>query len=378
MIKIGITGQAGFIGTHLLNTLSLAPDRFQVIPFEDRFFATDRAMDEFVAQCDVIVHLAAMNRHADPDVLYRTNIELVRKLIAALERTGSKPYVIMSSSLQEERDNIYGRSKREGRILLDQWAERNEAKFTGLIIPNVFGPFGVPFYNSVISTFSHQLNNHQEPKIEIDAELQLIHVGDLVDQIIGLAENHGGVSRTTEAPKVLQIASTATHKVTDLLKKLQGFKAEYVDKGIFPDLSNRFEVNLFNTFRSYVPDAHFPVKYIKHSDPRGDYVEAVKFLSGGQSAYSTTKPGITRGNHFHTRKVERFAVIQGRASIKLRKFGTNKVIEYIIDGSEPGYVDMPVWYTHNITNIGDTELLTLFWINEFYDPADPDTYFEIV
>ena len=163
-----------------------------------------------------------------------------------------------------------------------------------------------------------------------------------------------------------------------MLKKLQGFKAEYVDKGIFPDLSNRFEVNLFNTFRSYVPDAHFPVKYIKHSDPRGDYVEAVKFLSGGQSAYSTTKPGITRGNHFHTRKVERFAVIQGRASIKLRKFGTNKVIEYIIDGSEPGYVDMPVWYTHNITNIGDTELLTLFWINEFYDPADPDTYFEIV
>ncbi|HQH49983.1 MAG TPA: NAD-dependent epimerase/dehydratase family protein [Candidatus Cloacimonadota bacterium] len=378
MIKIGITGQAGFIGTHLYNTLTLYPDHFQVIPFEDRFFQTDKDLDSFVSQSDVIVHLAAMNRHADPEVLYNTNIELVRKLINAMERTAKCPYVIMSSSLQEERDNIYGRSKREGRKLLHQWANRNNAYFTGLIIPNVFGPFGIPFYNSVISTFSHQLNNDLEPKIEIDAELKLIYVADLVSQIIDLAKKHGNTPRTIEPPKVLHITSTAAYKVSDLLKKLQGFKAEYIDKGIFPDFSNRFEVNLFNTFRSYVPDTNFPVKYVKHSDSRGDYVEAVKHLSGGQSSYSTTKPGITRGNHFHTRKVERFAVIQGKASIKLRKYGTDRVIEYIVNGDDPGYVDMPVWYTHSITNIGNTELLTMFWINEFYDPANPDTYFEEV
>lgn len=390
-MKIGITGQAGFIGTHLFNTLTLKKDRFQAIPFEDGFFDSEESLDAFVSQCDVIVHLAAMNRHADPDVLYQTNIELVQKLIGSLERTHSTPYVIMSSSLQEEKENIYGRSKREGRELLNQWADRTGAKFTGLIIPNVFGPFGVPFYNSVISTFSYQLNNDQEPKIEIDAELKLMYVGDLVDKIIGLVEHHISISEEgnphtiepTQAdvinpPRILPIESSAAHKVTDLLRKLQGFKDDYVEKGIFPDLSDRFELNLFNTFRSYVPESRFPVKYRKHSDQRGDYVEAVKFLSGGQSSYSTTRPGITRGNHFHTRKVERFAVIQGRASIKLRKYGTDHVIEYIIDGNEPAYVDMPIWFTHNITNIGDSELLTLFWINEFYDPADPDTYFEEV
>jgi UDP-2-acetamido-2,6-beta-L-arabino-hexul-4-ose reductase len=178
--------------------------------------------------------------------------------------------------------------------------------------------------------------------------------------------------------RLIHVEHMAEYKVTELLEKLMGFREIYQVKGIFPDLKDRFELCLFNTFRSYIPKEHFPVKYKKNADPRGVYVEAMKFCSGGQAAFSTTVPGITRGNHFHIRKVERFAVIQGKASIKLRKYGSDEVIEYIVDGSEPGYVDMPIWYTHNITNIGDGELLTMFWINEFYDPADPDTYFEEV
>lgn len=410
MIRIGITGQAGFIGTHLYNTLSLNKDKYQCIPFKDEYFQKEDTLDAFVTQCDVIVHLAAMNRHNDPDVLYRTNIELVQKLIASMERTQSKPYVIMSSSLQEERDNLYGRSKREGRELFNQWADRNDSAFTGLIIPNVFGPFGVPFYNSVISTFSHQVAIGEEPKIEVDACLKLIYVGDLVDRMISLTTEYTeNTEEHRKQTKVVDNASTegtentesncqfsilnsqmsmperlihvehmAEYKVTELLEKLKGFRDTYQVKGIFPDLNDRFELCLFNTFRSYIPKEHFPVKYKKNADPRGVYVEAMKFCSGGQAAFSTTVPGITRGNHFHIRKVERFAVIQGKASIKLRKYGSDEVIEYIVDGNDPGYVDMPIWYTHNITNIGDGELLTMFWINEFYNPADPDTYFEEV
>ena len=415
-IKIGITGQTGFIGTHLYNTLGLNADKYERIVFQDEYFQKEETLDAFVKQCDVIVHLAAMNRHNDPDVLYKTNIELVQKLIGSMERTETKPYVIMSSSLQEERDNLYGRSKREGRELFNKWADRNNAAFTGLIIPNVFGPFGVPFYNSVISTFSHQVVNNLVPKIEVDAELKLIYVGDLVLKIVGLVNSytdltdgtdlHGLGARgdaSTESPiakgtksiergnsqfsilnsqlnlpRQIQVEHMAEYKVTELLQKLQGFREMYQFKGIFPELNDRFEVALFNTFRSYLPQEHFPVKYTKHADPRGVYVEAMKFCSGGQAAFSTTVPGITRGNHFHTRKVERFAVIQGKASIKLRKYGTDEVIEYILDGNDPAYVDMPIWYTHNITNIGDSELLTMFWINEFYDPEDPDTYFEEV
>ena len=399
--KIGITGQTGFIGTHLYNTLGLNADKYERIAFRDEYFQKEETLDAFVKQCDVIVHLAAMNRHNDPDVLYRTNIELVQKLINSMERTETKPYVIMSSSLQEERDNLYGRSKREGRKLFNKWADRNNAAFTGLIIPNVFGPFGVPFYNSVISTFSHQVVNNLVPKIEVDAELKLIYVGDLVDKIISLTTESTENTATTEStenteegekghsqfsilnsqlnlPRQIQVEHMAEYKVSELLQKLQGFREMYQLKGIFPELNDRFEVALFNTFRSYLPQEHFPVKYTKHADPRGVYVEAMKFCSGGQAAFSTTVPGITRGNHFHTRKVERFAVIQGKASIKLRKYGTDGVIEYILDGDDPAYVDMPIWFTHNITNIGDGELLTMFWINEFYDPEDPDTYFEKV
>ncbi len=410
MIKIGITGQAGFIGTHLYNTLSLHKDKYACIPFKDEYFQKEETLDAFVRQCDVIVHLAAMNRHNDPDVLYRTNIDLVQKLISSLECTKSKPYVIMSSSLQEERDNLYGRSKREGRELFNQWADRNDAVFTGLIIPNVFGPFGVPFYNSVISTFSHQVVNNLEAKIEVDACLKLIYVGDLVDRMISLtteytentedhrkhikvndnASTEGNESTDPNSQfsilnsqlnkplRLIHVEHMAEYKVTELLEKLKGFRDTYQVKGIFPYLNDRFELCLFNTFRSYIPMEHFPVKYKKNADPRGVYVEAMKFCSGGQAAFSTTVPGITRGNHFHIRKVERFAVIQGKASIKLRKYGSDEVIEYILDGSEPGYVDMPIWFTHNITNIGEGELLTMFWINEFYDPADPDTYFEEV
>ena len=393
MLKIGITGQAGFIGTHLYNTLSLQPDKYIRIPFRDEFFQSEEALDAFVKKCDVIVHLAAMNRHNDPNVLYKTNIELVQKLIDSMERTNSKPYVIMSSSLQEEQDNLYGLSKREGRELFNQWEDRNSAKFTGLIIPNVFGPFGAPFYNSVISTFSYQLCNKQEPKIEVDNELKLIYVGDLVKVILDLfpadIANTEGTENTEDTEgtegtegriyaRVLEVEYRAKYKVTELLDKLKGYYETYVVKGIFPDLEDWFEVCLFNTFRAYLPKEHFPVKYHKHSDDRGIYVETMKFNSRGQVSFSTTLPRITRGNHFHTRKVERFAVLKGKASIKLRKYGTTEVIEYTLDGNEPAYVDMPVWFTHNITNIGDTELLTMFWINESYDPNDPDTYYEPV
>jgi len=389
MIKIGITGQSGFIGTHLYNTLSLFPDKYTLIPFEDNYFNQSKLLESFVQECDIIIHLAAMNRNSDPELIYKTNIELVKKLILALEKTSSKPYIIMSSSLQEFLDNPYGKSKREGRELFNQWADKNNAMFTGLIIPNVFGPFGVPFYNSVISTFSYQLANNLEPKIEIDNKLNLIYVGDLINFIIGLIDKYGPIiqgihinkslgTNDEYPPRELQIESQASYKVSEILEKLQYFKEIYYQKNIFPDLNDYFDLCLFNTFRSYISLDYFPRVYKLNPDDRGVYVEWAKSLSRGQSSYSTTKPKITRGNHFHLRKVERFAVIEGNASIKLRKYGTNEIKEFVLDGNNPSFVDIPIWFVHNITNIGNSNLITLFWTNEFYDPSDADTYFERV
>lgn len=369
MLKIGITGQQGFIGTHLYNTIGLNPEEFERIEFTRSFFENPAALDAFVSKCDVIVHLAALNRHNDAEVIYKTNIELVKNLISSLERTKSRPHVLISSSSQEEKDNLYGASKKEGRELLAEWAKNVNAKFTGMIIPNVFGPFGNPFYNSVVATFSHQIANGEKPEIQIDGELKLIYVAELIKEILNKI-------KYVDSEESYLVPYTSKIKVSELLALLQKYKEEYLVKGVIPVLKDSFELNLFNTFRCYMNiKDHFPVKFEQHTDPRGSFVEIIRLGIGGQVSFSTTVPGITRGDHFHTRKIERFAVIKGKALIQLRRIGTDEVLDFFLDGDEPAYVDMPIWYTHNIKNIGEEVLYTNFWINEPYNPENADTYF---
>jgi len=386
MIKIGITGQSGFIGAHLYNYFSLQ-EGVERIPFQDDFFQDQSKLRKFVQSCDVIVHLAAMNRHNDPEVIYNTNIGLVKQLISACETTGSTPHILFSSSTQEERDNLYGKSKKEGRELFIRWAEKNDASFTGLVIPNVFGPFGHPYYNSVVATFCHQLTHNETPKIDVDGEMKLIYVSELVsiilDEIIRTGNEQMNTDRISENQQNQRhqrsVMHTSSIKVSELLHKLKTYTTNYFEKGAIPNLDNPFDRNLWNTFLCYLDhEKFFPYHLKLNTDDRGSFVETIKLNSGGQVSFSTTKPGITRGNHFHTRKAERFAVIKGKATIELRRIGTDKVLSFDLDGSQPSFVDMPVWYTHNITNTGDEELYTIFWINEHYDANDPDTYFESV
>jgi len=404
MIKTGITGQAGFMGTYLFNFLSLKKDEITLIPFDDSFFTSETALENFVKQCDAIVHLAAMNRHVDPQVIYDTNIKLVTRLIDACEKTNSKPHILFSSSTQEEKENLYGRSKWDGRHLLEDWAKRNNAAFTGLVIPNVFGPFGNPYYNSVIATFCHQLTHGETPKIDVDGEMKLIYVGEVVEILYNKIKDKGPknqkIKDKSHKTKVEEISSlsnasdeeerrgevetylvphTFEKKVSEILSILLDFKTGYFEKGIFPDLSDKFILDLFNTFVCYIDhQKFFPFPLKINSDERGTYVETVKMNSGGQISFSTTRPGITRGNHYHTRKAERFAVIKGKAQIELRKIGTDKVLTFNLDGEKPSFVDMPIWYTHNITNAGTEDLYTIFWINELFNPQDTDTFFEKV
>jgi len=381
MIKVGITGQAGFIGTHLYNTLGLNPDKFKRIPFEDNCFQSRDKLETFVKECEVIVHLAAMNRHHDPEVLYQTNIGLVKQLIGACEETNSKPHILFSSSTQEELNNPYGTSKKEGRKLLEQWADQNSSQFTGFVIPNVFGPFGNPYYNSVIATFCHQLTHNEQPKIEVDGKVKLIYVGELVKHFINKINEHSvtPVKDIVLNRETIIVPHTSEIKVSDLLQNLTAFKDNYFGKGIIPNLDNPFDLNLFNTFLCYIDHiSFFPFKLKLNTDQRGSFVEIVKLNSGGLISFSTTAPEITRGNHFHTRKTERFAVIKGKARIEFRRIGTDKIFVFELNGEEPSFVDMPVWHTHNITNIGKDDLFTIFWINEHYDVNDTDTWFEKV
>ncbi|WP_164126635.1 polysaccharide biosynthesis C-terminal domain-containing protein [Sphingobacterium luzhongxinii] len=372
MKRIGITGQNGFVGNHLYNTLGLFPEEFERVDFKKEFFEEENDLDTFVESCDVIVHLAAMNRHESEQVIYDTNVSLAYKLGESLKRTKSKAHVLLSSSTQEERDNLYGRSKREGRELLVNWAKDAGGKFTGLIIPNVFGAFGKPYYNSFIATFCYQLTHGETPTIANDGEVRLIYVQELVDTIIQEIRSEQGNAE-------LFIQPTAVKKVSEVLALLEGYKTKYFEGGEIPVINDSFEHNLFNTYRTYIDHkTHYPVKFVQHTDPRGAFVEVIRLGIGGQCSFSTTVPGITRGNHYHTRKIERFAVIKGKALIQLRKIGTGEVLDFYLDGNEPAYVDMPIWYTHNIKNIGEEELYTIFWINEPFNPEDADTYFETV
>ena len=380
MINIGITGQSGFVGTHLFNTLGLFPEKFTRVPFQDSFFEDQGKLDQFVSSCNVIVHLAALNRHNDPQVIYNTNLKLVRQLTEACVATQSTPHILFSSSTQEERDNLYGKSKKEGRELFEAWADKNDAQFTGFIIPNVFGPFGNPYYNSVIATFCHQLTHGETPKIEVDGDLKLIYVSELVQNFIERIEEVDQKHKNDVVISTIELQRTSEAKVSTILKLLESYKSNYFEKGEIPDLeSSVFKRNLFNTFLCYIDHkSFFPFHLKLNTDNRGSFVETVKLNSGGQVSFSTTVPGITRGNHFHTRKAERFAVIKGKARIELRRIGTQEVISFDLDGSQPSFVDMPVWYTHNITNVGDEELYTIFWISEHFNPDDQDTYFEKV
>jgi len=376
-IRIGITGQSGFVGTHLYNELGLDPAKYERIFFDDNYFSNHDVLCSFVKQCDVIIHLAAVNRHSDINELYKVNIELVNLLIRALNQENVKPHIIFSSSTQEYQDNPYGKSKLEGRRLFEKWAQENSASFTGMIIPNVFGPFGLPNYNSFVATFCQKLTHGEEPSIITDSDVNLIYVSSLCRHILSDVNdvNKAGSHIIKEKP----IPYDFTKKVSEVLVLCNVFKEQYFSNGIIPILTNINEINLFNTFRSYIDtNKYFPIVLKQNIDERGTFVETVKIGVGGQVSFSTTKPGVTRGNHYHTRKIERFTVIKGKAKIQLRKIGTEKVYELYLDGKTPSYVDMPVWYTHNITNIGNEDLYTQFWINEWYDESNSDTFFEKV
>ncbi len=368
--KIGITGNDGFIGYHLTSLLKTKED-IEIVPFELDYFYNTPKLDQFVSQCDIIVHLAGVNRHHDENEIYKINISLAEKIINSVKNTGVKPFIIFSSSTQEERDNPYGNAKRKARLLLEDFSASNHSEFAGLIIPNVFGPFGQPYYNSFIATFCHQINSSEEPKIEIDARVNLIYVFDLVNYIYDvIAGKIKGIK--------LNVPHKASDKVSKILQKLISYKSVYLHNGIIPDLKNDWEVCLFNTFRSYISYDFYPFKLQKHEDQRGYLFEVLKSNTKGQIFFSSTKPGITRGNHFHFKKIERFCVVKGEAEIKLRKIGTGEIISYKVSGDEPSFIDIPIMHTHNITNTGKSDMLTLFWTNEFYNPDKPDTYYEEV
>ena len=368
--KIVITGAVGFMGSHLRDRLSGEQD-IEVPSFEDAYFSQPQKLQEVLKGSTTVVHLAAMNR-GDEKEIYTTNIELVNKLIETLNVINARPHVIFSSSTQTVFDNLYGRSKKEGELIFEEWSRKSNAPVTVLVIPNVFGDRGRPFYNSVVATFCHLLTHGGQPQIQEDKEMGLIYINELSEIFWNKIKNPPAEFERIE------VKATATTKVTDILMLLNHYKECYYVKKTVPKFVNNFEKNLYNTYLSYAEPADYEQPLTLRTDDRGSLFEIVKEEKGSQIFFSTTKPCIIRGNHYHARKQEKFCVVKGEAVIRLRRIGTDKIIEYKVSGEKPVIVEMPIFYTHNIENIGTGELCTLFWTNEVFNPNDSDTFFEKV
>ena len=366
MINVGITGIDGLIGWHLRSFLHGQKD-ITIYGADKPEFASKELLAEFVRSCDVIVHLAGMNRVPDAEVA-ATNISLTEQLLSACGAVGVHPHIIFSSSTHIYRDTPYGNSKKKCAELIKAWAIQNNTVFTNFILPNVFGESGKPFYNSAVSTFCYQLANGEQPKIITDAEVELLHAQHVAREIFAV------INKPVDGELTLRGHSIFVSQLLTRLKRM----AEAYAGHIIPDLRDPNDLDLFNTYRSYLFPNNVPVGIDLKKDPRGYLFEASKSNNGGQTSISSTLPGITRGNHYHTFKVERFLVIKGSARICVRKLFSKEIHEFFVDGAKPQYVDMPALHTHNITNTGDSELLTLFWSNEIFDPANPDTYQETV
>ena len=363
-MKVAVTGAEGLLGWHL--RCALHAQGIDVVPVVRRDFASSEVLAGALESPDVVVHAAGANRGVDEEVA-ATNVGLAERLAAAVGASPSIQLVIYLNSTQHVRPTSYGRSKRAAADILGGVA-RSGRGFLDVILPGVFGEHGKPYYNSVVATFCHQLAIGEDLTINDDAELELIHTQDVADGIVDAAkERRSGTVRPTGQPTT----------VRGLADKLTEMHASY-DRGVVPPTADSFDRALFNTLRSYRYPGKYPTKLDPKVDQRGRLVELVKADTGGQMFISTTEPGVTRGNHYHRRKVERFVVVDGTATISLRKLFSDDVVTFEVNGQDPVAIDMPTMHTHNITNIGDTQLITLFWADEIFDPERPDTFAESV
>jgi UDP-2-acetamido-2,6-beta-L-arabino-hexul-4-ose reductase len=359
-----ITGAHGFLGSHLRVRLT-ALGHEASFPTNRDWLVDPLQLTSQLTAADAIMHIAGVNRGSDSEV-YDGNVQCAKALGDAVRFLDRPTTIVFANSIQSGSDTSYGSGKAQAAEILSSAADATGSRFVDVLLPNLFGEGGRPRYNSVVATFSHQLANGEAPIVMDDRTLTLLHAQDAAEILIGAA---------TASPTSATIRPEGTAaKVSQLLEVINDFAATY-RTGRIPALPDKFHLDLFNTYRSYLFPTAYPFFPKKHTDSRGDFCELVQSeLGTAQTSFSTTQPEISRGNHYHLAKVERFLVLRGNAVIKLRHILSSQVFEFPVNGNVPAAVDMPTFYAHSITNTGNSELLTAFWTNDLFDPAHPDTY----
>lgn len=398
-MKILVTGARGFVGRNLcarLRNIRDGKDRSTGLNvseiFEYDIDSSPEELDRYCREADFVFNLAGVNRPENPEDFRRGNFGFASELLASLEKHGNRCPVMLSSSIQASltgryAGHPYGESKRAGEELFFDYSARTGAKVLVYRFPNLFGKWCRPNYNSAVATFCHNIAHELPVQVSDPAvELELLYIDDLVDEMILALQGrehrceYSGTEATAKADGRFCFVPI-THKATlglivETLRRFSGMPRTLE----VPDLTpGGFEKKLYSTYLSYLPAEKFIYDLKMNRDERGSFTEMIRTASAGQFSVNISRPGITKGQHWHDTKNEKFLVVSGQGLIRLRKEGEEEVTEFRVSGERLQVVEMIPGYTHSIVNISDSEdLVTLMWCNEPFNPNKPDTFFDPV
>ena len=382
-MDILVTGANGFVGRNFVSQLenigsgkarnyAIAGEELRVLCYD--VDSDPAVLEEYCRRADFVFNLAGVNRPEDPSEFMKGNFGFASLLLDTLKKCGNSCPVMISSSTQAALDNPYGESKRAGEELLFEYGRETGAKVLVYRFPNVFGKWCRPNYNSAVATFCHNIAHGLPIRVnDPSVVMHLVYIDDVVDELIGaLSGDEHRAGAFCEVPVVHEITLGG---IVDLLYSFRDMQQDLE----VPDLGDAFTKKLYSTYLSYLPKEKFCYPLKMNVDNRGSFTEIIRTPDRGQFSVNISKPGITKGEHWHHTKNEKFVVVSGHGLVQLRKIGTDEVINFEVSGEKMEVVEMIPGYTHNIINLSDTEdLVTFMWANEAFNPERPDTYFEPV
>lgn len=365
MMKILVTGAAGFMGSNLIASIAAQGD--EAIPYchSDGI----ERLYEVCQDVDYVFHLAGVNRPKKERDFYEGNVAFTEALIRALEAASCPAPIVFSSSIQAILDNPYGNSKRQAEQVLLDCAARSGRRVWIYRLTNVFGKWCRPHYNSVVATFCHQIARGLPIQVNDPAHImRFAYIDDVVQEFLS-----GMREESAEPSGFRELSATYTCTLGELAEWIKSFAVCRKTLAL-PDQGNMLLRHLYSTYLSYLPEKEFSYPLLTHRDARGSFTEFIRTVGQGQFSVNISHPHIVKGNHWHHSKHEKFLVVSGRGIIRFRKWGDTNVIEYPVSGDHLEVVEIPPGYTHNIENTGDTDMVTLMWANENFNPQKPDTY----
>ncbi len=369
-MKILITGSNGFIAKNLIAELRNRKYGQLLLCSRD---TESELLERYVEECDILVHLAGVNRPRNEEEYYTGNVGFTESIVHLLEKKNKQIHIIYSSTTMTARHEFYRECKRKAEKRLQDYAEKSGSVLSIFRLPNVFGKWCRPNYNSVVATFCYNISHDLDIQInDPDAQMKLVYIDDVIEKMISCMSAKG-----SEAEPYPEIQDSYQITVRELAEMLYSFKTGRKQLEV-PYVGNALEKKLYSTYLSYLEPEDYCYELKMNRDERGSFTEFMHLLGFGQISVNIVRPGIVKGNHWHHTKVEKFLVVKGTASIKLRHIITGKVTEFITSGEKFEVVDIPVGYTHNISNIGTEDLVTIMWANEVFDLQKSDTYYEEV